>query len=250
MGLFSRKKPQPLPPLPRFPAPSPLGGQQPQGPPLPSYEPEFSQQEEQKLPTFPDVQPVRIEASPEPPRMPRPADERFVIPRPPEESLPFKQEEQPVRFQQPVQRRADEIPIREPAFLRRQSYPEREAVANEQRLPFQRLEQPKQPSIPDRPLQRPSFMPPPRVQMPVSSSSQQPGMMTVEDKPLFVKIGQYREAMSNLELLKQKVKEAEAVLIHLEDLRAKEQTEIGNAHTLLANVKEKLLAIDKRLFEV
>jgi len=74
--------------------------------------------------------------------------------------------------------------------------------------------------------------------------------MSIEDKPLFIKIGQYREAMSNLELLKQKVKEAEAALAKLEDLRTKEATEITNAHTMLATVKEKLLAIDKKLFEV
>ena len=74
--------------------------------------------------------------------------------------------------------------------------------------------------------------------------------MSVEEKLLFIKIGQYREAMSHLELLKQKIKDAENALAKLEDLRAKEQTEITNAHTLLATVKDKLLAIDKQLFDV
>lgn len=246
MGLFSRKKPQPqqpLPPVPRFPVPS--------GQLAPRYEPEF--QQEPRLPEFPDLshEPVTIPPPPEQPSFPRPAEEPRPLPQaavrlePVRVSLP----PQPTARPQPV-----EIPVREPAFLRRPlQYPTREAVARDQAFPWQRVEQPavSRPIIPDHPL--PPVMPPQPVQRaPVSFSPpvREPGTMSVEDKPLFIKIGQYREAMSHLELLKQKVKEAEAALARLEDLRNKEATEITNAHTMLATVKDKLLAIDKKLFEV
>ncbi|GEM_PF-3104856 len=270
MGLFSRKKQAPLPPLPRYPAPS---GQQP-----PSYEPEFPHPESLQGPEFPEVhaEPVTI---PPPPSFPRPqVDDKsqpaFV--RMIDERLPTRQEPivQPrpiivshpeaVRLQQPVQplprpAASIEIPAREPAFLRKPvQYPDRQAVANNQAAPWQRQEQPRPIVIPDRPLP-PPMMPPQPVTRPsvnVSLSSQQPAptiqprTMHVEDKPLFIKIGQYREAMSHLELLKQKIKDAETALAKLEELRAKEQEEIIHAHDLLATVKEKLLTIDKQLFEV
>ncbi len=272
MGLFSRKKQQPLPPFPRFPAPS--GS-------TPSYEPEFPHPEEHQGPEFPEVhaEPVTI---PPPPSFPRPQvddksqpafvrtlDERLpirqepiaqprpiVIPHP--EAVRLQQQVQPQPVQQRPRQPPIEIPVREPAFLRKPvQYPDREAVANNQAAPWQRQEQPRPIVIPDRPLP-PQMMPPqPVSRAPVSYSPQhiqqpvrEPQTMSVEDKPLFIKIGQYREAMSHLELLKQKIKDAEQALAKIEDLRAKEQNEINNAKTMLGTVKDKLLAIDKKLFEV
>ncbi len=158
-----------------------------------------------------------------------------------------------------------EIPVREPAFTRKPvQYPTRAAVAQERAFPWQRepqiiqrhflpprQEQPR-PLIPDRPLP-PPMAPPQPASRPSISLAQTPlaqqHTMSVEDKPLFIKIGQYREAMSNLELLKQKIKDAESALAKIEDLRTKEQTEITNAKTMLTTIKDKLLAIDKKLFE-
>ncbi len=278
MGLFSRKKPQqPLPPMPRYAAQS--------GPSLPSYEPEFPEVHSESM---------IIPPPPQAPSFPRPQVEdktqpeftRFMDDRLPSRQEPLvrpvpvamphpeamRMQLPPVQPQPPQRPPSVEIPVREPAFLRKPvQYPDREAVANEQASPWQRQEQP-QPliqrappaqqrvMIPDRPL--PSQIPPPQpmVRAPVSftrpTTVDIPGRerelasMQVEDKPLFVKIGQYREAMSHLELLKQKIKDAEATLAKLEDLRAKEQTEITNAHTTVAAIKDKLLAIDKKLFEV
>jgi len=295
MGLFSRKKPQsqgPLPPVPRFPAPS--------GQALPSYEPEFPHPEEHQGPEFPEVhaEPVTIPPPPPVASFPRPqvddksqptfiqstdnrvASMQFSQSPPPafartvDERLPSRQEPiarpapivvphpEAVRVQQyppnvPMRPRPTpiEIPVREPAFTRKPvQYPDRAAIANEQRLSFQRAEmQARSMSIPDRPLPQPMMPPQPMQRAPVSytpAPTMPSQTMSVEDKPLFIKIGQYREAMSHLELLKQKIKDAENALAKLEDLRAKEQTEITNAHTLLATVKDKLLAIDKQLFDV
>ncbi len=277
MGIFSRKKPQQaLPPVPRF--------QVQQGAPLPTYEPEFPRPEEhreQRLPEFPEfhAEPVNIPPPPQAPSFPRPqVDDKSQNPftRPIDDRLPTRQEPlaRPAEMPHPEAPQAQpyppnvpmrprptpiEIPVREPAFTRRPvQYPDRIAVATQQASPWQRQEQPRPTMIPDRPLP-PQMMPPQPVTRPsvnVSLASQQPTppvqprTMSVEDKPLFIKIGQYREAMAHLELLKQKIKDAETALAKLEDLRAKEQTEIANAHALLTTVKDKLLNIDKQLFEV
>lgn len=283
MGLFSRKKPQqPLPPVPRFSVQ--------QGAPLPTYESEFPRPEdhrEQRMPEFPEfhAEPVTIPPPPQAPSFPRPqVDDKSQNPftRPMDDRLPARQEplvrppemphpealrvqQQPMmQPQQPMSPRQApvEIPVREPAFTRRPvQYPDRVAVATQQASPWQRQEQqqPRPTMIPDRPLP-PQMMPPQPVTRPSvnaslasqhpMSSPAQPRTMSVEDKPLFIKIGQYREAMAHLELLKQKIRDAEQALAKLEDLRAKEQTEIANAHAMLATVKDKLLAIDKQLFEV
>ena len=274
MGLFSRKKPQAqLPPVPRFPAPS--------GQALPSYEPEFPHPEEHHGPEFPEVhaEPVTIPPPPVVPSFPRPqVDDKSqnAFTRPMDDRLPTRQEPlarpappvmphpealqaQPYPPNVPMRPRPTpiEIPVREPAFTRKPvQYPDRIAVATQQAAPWQRQEQPRPTmNIPDRPLPQQPMMPPPQVMQraPVSFTPSPPVVrptMTVEDKPLFIKIGQYREAMSHLELLKQKIKDAESALAKLEELRTKEQTEITNAHTMLATVKDKLLAIDKQLFEV
>src|SRR3989344_3909031 len=262
MGLFSRKKPQQaLPPVPRFPVQ--------QGGNMPSYEPEFphpQEQREQHLPEFPEfhAEPVNIPPPPVVPYSPKPqVDDKSqnVFIRSMDDRLPTRQEplaRPPTEIPRPeLAPQRVEIPIREPAFTRRPvQYPDRIAVATQQAAPWQRQEQPRPTmNIPDRPLPQQPMMPPPQVMQraPVSFTPSPPVVrptMTVEDKPLFIKIGQYREAMSHLELLKQKIKDAESALAKLEELRTKEQTEITNAHTMLATVKDKLLAIDKQLFEV
>ncbi len=71
-----------------------------------------------------------------------------------------------------------------------------------------------------------------------------------EDKPVFVKIQQYREAMASIELLKQKAQDVEFVLGKIEELRAQEQVELNNCQNDLNKIKEKLIGIDKKLFEV
>lgn len=270
MGFF-RKKQQPtqapLPPVPRYTIPSGEGQNMPS-----AYAPTFSQQPRPAGPQFPDLSHEEQQGfAPSAPSFPRPLQEPKPVASPPvytralDERLPSQQQPftrpvatpqprpEPIRVQMPPpplsrepaqeHRPSVEIPVREPAFLRKPAqYPDRAAVANEEQLPFQRAPMPK-PVIPDRPLRQP-------VSFHRESPPEQIQTMTVEDKPLFIKIGQYREAMAHLELLKQKIKDAETALAKMEELRTKEQTELANAHTLLATVKEKLLAIDKQLFEV
>ena len=72
----------------------------------------------------------------------------------------------------------------------------------------------------------------------------------VEERPVFVKLQQYREAMASIEILKQKLKEAEYILGKLEEIRTQEQVELTNCQNNLNKIKEKLIEIDKKLFEV
>ena len=69
-----------------------------------------------------------------------------------------------------------------------------------------------------------------------------------EEKPVFVKIEKYKEAMKHMDLLAKKMTDAEDILNKLEDIRSKEEQKIEEWKRDLSTVKEKLLAIDKELF--
>ena len=71
-----------------------------------------------------------------------------------------------------------------------------------------------------------------------------------EEKPLFIKINQYKDALKHLEELKTKIEDAENVLRELESVREEEEKKIEQWKKDLHSVKEKLLSIDKSLFEV
>ncbi len=71
-----------------------------------------------------------------------------------------------------------------------------------------------------------------------------------DEKPLFIKIDQYKDALKHLELLKSKIDDAEGLLKELDSVREEEEKKIEQWKADLNSVKEKLLAIDKSLFEV
>ena len=73
--------------------------------------------------------------------------------------------------------------------------------------------------------------------------------ISAEDKPVFVKLEKYREAMASVEILKQKIKETEYILGKLEEIRTQEQTELETCQSNLDQIKERLIEIDKKLFE-
>lgn len=70
------------------------------------------------------------------------------------------------------------------------------------------------------------------------------------DKPVFVKIEQYREALDNLEDIKSKIGEAEELLASLDHLKAQEERELQSWHNSISRIKDKLISVDKKLFEV
>jgi len=69
-----------------------------------------------------------------------------------------------------------------------------------------------------------------------------------EEKPVFVKIEKYKEAMKHMDLLAKKMADADDILNKLEDIRSKEEQKIEDWKKDLSIIKEKLLAIDKELF--
>ena len=77
-----------------------------------------------------------------------------------------------------------------------------------------------------------------------------PGPIQQEDRPIFVRIQQYREAMASIEILRERIKEVEYLLDKIDEIRAQEQVELKTCYANLNKIKEKLIEIDKKLFEV
>lgn len=69
------------------------------------------------------------------------------------------------------------------------------------------------------------------------------------EKPLFIKVDKYREAMDAIDSIKKRIKEAEHLLTKLEVVKDDEEKELKKFREHLESVKEKLLAVDKKLFE-
>lgn len=67
-------------------------------------------------------------------------------------------------------------------------------------------------------------------------------------KPLFVKIEDYKDAVYTIDKIKAKLKEADAVLEELSKIRRQEDTQLEDWRHDIENIKSKLLEIDKTLF--
>ena len=113
-------------------------------------------------------------------------------------------------------------------------------------------------AIPSRvPLQRPilaaprPISPPPFSSRPsFSSAPMQTPSQRQEDKPLFVRIDDYKVALQALDSLKGKIKEAETLLSSVMELRQQEEQHLQKWQQELQALKSKLLTIDHTLFEV
>lgn len=70
-----------------------------------------------------------------------------------------------------------------------------------------------------------------------------------EGRNMFVKIENYKDAMHVMDKVKDKLDEAEKILKRLDDLKQQEDNELTMWHQDLENLKEKLLTIDRTLFE-
>ena len=214
MGLFSHKKPVPasLPEFPRFPEVPAQGfpRQEPIG-----YEPQLKPQEPFPRPASLSPQPVE---QPVAPQGYTPSIHASGVP-------------------------GMDIPRREHLLSR----PEPVADANvgarsefERPPVFPAASQPSPSVWGPPPSQRPELVMPP-----VQQASQQPS----GERPVFVKLQEYREAMASIEVLKQKIRETEGLLGRIDQLRSQEQVEMAAFRDNLNKIKEKLVAIDKRLFE-
>lgn len=73
--------------------------------------------------------------------------------------------------------------------------------------------------------------------------------MPQEGKTLFIKIDKYKEAMHDINSLKTKIAEAERILSSIEEIKAEEDSKLNKWNGEIQEIKEKILSLDKNLFE-
>lgn len=124
------------------------------------------------------------------------------------------------------------IPIRKPGIPKKRPEPEQH-----EEFPFNPINEPFSPI-------------PPMSSGPIRGPPQMGPDSGFIERPLFIKVEDYREAMGNIEALKRTLKETEELLEKLDSIRMAEEEELKRAHSNVDAIKEQLLFIDKRLFEV
>jgi len=77
-----------------------------------------------------------------------------------------------------------------------------------------------------------------------------PETVEIEEKPLFVKIDKYKDVMRTIKELKIKLDEANAILSEIAKIKEEEEKELQKWTAELGKIKDKLISIDKSLFEV
>jgi len=100
--------------------------------------------------------------------------------------------------------------------------------------------------MPEIPRQNPE----PRYESDRYKSEDEEIMQSSQKGPLFVKVSQYRSAMQTLNELKAKISEAERIMAKFDELKAKEDEQLEKWKAELEDIKDKLLSVDKSLFEV
>ncbi len=69
------------------------------------------------------------------------------------------------------------------------------------------------------------------------------------NRPLFIKIEKYEEAIDHINSVKNKVKEIEQVVENLKKIKKEEDQALDEWRESLNQIKEKLLIVDKNLFQ-
>ena len=69
------------------------------------------------------------------------------------------------------------------------------------------------------------------------------------NKPFFIKIDKYEEAMANLNSIKVKIEEVESIINSLRQIKREEDSELEKWQNSLNSIKDKLIMIDQTLFE-
>lgn len=72
----------------------------------------------------------------------------------------------------------------------------------------------------------------------------------IKDKPLFIKIEKYENAMRDMEEIQNRIKDATQILNNLRQIKSEEDSEIKKWEDDLLSIKNKLIKIDKNLFGV
>lgn len=109
---------------------------------------------------------------------------------------------------------------------------------------FEEVEQAAIPRQEARQIRQAIAPPPQEMVVEKHPASFQPG-----EKPLFVKIEKYREVMGTVNELKKRLAEASSILTELNKIKEQEERELAAWHDDLELIKERLMSIDKTLFE-
>ena len=70
-----------------------------------------------------------------------------------------------------------------------------------------------------------------------------------QEKPVFIKLENYKDVLSTIENIRRKIKEAESILESKSKVRSEEERALESWKSQIETVKNKLLDIDKKLFE-
>ncbi|MBT3691439.1 hypothetical protein HOG16_04320 [Candidatus Woesearchaeota archaeon] len=76
------------------------------------------------------------------------------------------------------------------------------------------------------------------------------GSIPIGDKPIFVKIDNYKSAMEDIHKIKELCSEADGLLDDIHKIRTEENKELERWNSDLDKIKEKLLNVDRKLFEM
>ncbi len=71
----------------------------------------------------------------------------------------------------------------------------------------------------------------------------------MEDKPIFVKIDEYRDVLDVISLIKNKINDAKTILHELDELRAKEDSEVEGWKSKVAEMENRINSMDNALFK-
>jgi len=100
-----------------------------------------------------------------------------------------------------------------------------------------------------KPIEQPRIIQQPKVNIPERKPIMEVSRVA-GDKPVFVKIDNYQEAMENIDKVKEMIHEAEGLLENIHKLRADEDRELESWHRSLDKLKDRLLNVDRKLFEL
>ena len=67
--------------------------------------------------------------------------------------------------------------------------------------------------------------------------------------PVFMKIDNYKDLLDSFELIKRKVKDAKAILAKLEEIKAREESELETWEAILSDVEKKINELDEIFLE-
>lgn len=70
------------------------------------------------------------------------------------------------------------------------------------------------------------------------------------DKPIYVKMDQYKDAMQNIDKIKELCNDADKMLSEISRLRSSEDRELEKWQDEVDKIKDKILLVDKKLFEI